>query len=379
MNFQRMTDFLDSLPGTGTPGVDCVVMQNHKQIYRHFAGLSDREKQIPMYGNERFILYSASKVITCTAALQLYEKGAFLLTDPLYEYLPEYRNMQVAFKDENGQAQLRDSQRPILVRDLFTMGTGLPAERRSKAVVDVIQKTDGAAPTLEVAKAMAKQPLLFDPGAGYCYGVSHDVLGGLIVAVSGKTLSEYFKDHIFEPLDMTRTEYLHGDGTNRGVMAQYRRDLATKDVNRIPCIHQSDLGREYESGGSGWSSCVEDYAKFNDALACGGVGATGERILSPATIDLMRTNQLSVTQMQAFNESIGWHGYGYGLGVRTHMEPVVSGSNSPVGEFGWSGWAGAFTLVDPQNRLSLFYASHVTDNIDGYIHPRLRNILYSCL
>ena len=96
MNFQRMTDFLDSLPGTGTPGVDCVVMQNHKQIYRHFAGLSDREKQIPMYGNERFILYSASKVITCTAALQLYEKGAFLLTDPLYEYLPEYRNMQVA-------------------------------------------------------------------------------------------------------------------------------------------------------------------------------------------------------------------------------------------------------------------------------------------
>ena len=55
-----------------------------------------------------------------------------------------------------------------------------------------------------------------------------------------------------------------------------------------------------------------------------------------------------------------------GLGVRTHMEPVVSGSNSPVGEFGWSGWAGAFTLVDPQNRLSLFYASHVTDNIDGY-------------
>lgn len=61
------------------------------------------------------------------------------------------------------------------------------------------------------------------------------------------------------------------------------------------------------------------------------------------------------------------------------MEPVVSGSNSPVGEFGWSGWAGAFTLVDPQNRLSLFYASHVTDNIDGYIHPRLRNILYSCL
>ena len=315
----------------------------------------------------------------CTAALQLYEKGAFLLTDPLYEYLPEYRNMQVAFKDENGQAQLRDSQRPILVRDLFTMGTGLPAERRSKAVVDVIQKTDGAAPTLEVAKAMAKQPLLFDPGAGYCYGVSHDVLGGLIVAVSGKTLSEYFKDHIFEPLDMTRTEYLHGDGTNRGVMAQYRRDLATKDVNRIPCIHQSDLGREYESGGSGWISCVEDYAKFNDALACGGVGATGERILSPATIDLMRTNQLSVTQMQAFNESIGWHGYGYGLGVRTHMEPVVSGSNSPVGEFGWSGWAGAFTLVDPQNRLSLFYASHVTDNIDGYIHPRLRNILYSCL
>lgn len=379
MDFRNLTAFLDTLPGLDTPGVDCIVMQDHKQIYRHFAGFSDRENQIPMDGNERFILYSATKPITCAAALQLYEQGAFLLTDPLYEYIPEFRDMQVAFADENGQMQLRKAERPVLVKDLFTMGSGLPSERRTAAVLDAIRATNGTAPTLEIAKAMAKQPLLFEPGTGYRYGISHDVLGGLIAAVSGKAFGQFAKEHIFNPLGMTRTAFLHGDLEEQGVMPQYQRDRTTGAVNRVPCRFPADIGPEFESGGSGLISCTEDYAKFNDALACGGVGATGERILSPATIDLMRTNQLNPGQLKEFNCTIGWHGYGYGLGVRTHMDPAISGSNSPIGEFGWSGWAGAFTLVDPENRLSLFYASHVLDNIDGYIHLRMRNILYGCL
>ena len=379
MAFQDLTAFLDTLPGLDTPGVDCIVMRDHREIYRHYAGCSDREAGLPMNGQERFILYSVTKPITCAAALQLYEKGAFLLTDPLCEYIPEYKDMQVAFTDENGQPQLRKAERPILVRDLFTMGSGLAGERRTEAVKAVIKNTNGAAPTLQVVKAMAQQPLLFEPGSGYCYGISHDVLGGLIEVISGKKLGDYFKESIFQPLGMSRTEHLHGDGAKKGVMAQYRRDRVTNQVLRIPCTHPSDLGTEYESGATGVVSCTEDYAKFNDALACGGIGATGERILSPATIKLMRTNQLCPAQLADFNRTIGWHGYGYGLGVRTHMDPVVSGSNSSLGEFGWSGWAGAFTLVDPAERLSLFFASHVVDNIDGYIHLRLRNILYGSL
>lgn len=379
MAFGDLTRFLDTLPGLGTPGVDCIVMQDHKQIYRHFAGCSDREKQIPMNGDERFILYSATKPITCVAALQMYEKGAFLLTDPLYEYIPEFRDMQVLVTGTDGKQHPEPAKTPIRVKDLFTMGSGLPGERRTEAVEAVIRNTNGAAPTLAVVKAMAQQPLLFEPGSGYCYGISHDVLGGLIEVVSGKKLGEYFQEHLFAPLGMTRTEHLHGDGTEKGVMAQYRRDCTTNQVLRIPCTHPSDLGTEYESGATGVISCTEDYAKFNDALSCGGIGATGERILSPATINLMCTNQLVSTQLADFNRTIGWHGYGYGLGVRTHMDPAISGSNSPIGEFGWSGWAGAFTLVDAANRLSLFYASHVMDNIDGYIHLRLRNILYGSL
>ena len=140
-----------------------------------------------------------------------------------------------------------------------------------------------------------------------------------------------------------------------------------------------DFGPEYESGGGGIVSSVNEYSKFCAALANGGLGLTGERILSSATVELMRVNQLTTPELL---KNFNWKqlkGYGYGLGVRTLIDKAASGSTGDLGEFGWGGAAGATVLIDPERRLSMFYAHHMLNPQEEYYQPRIRNVLYACL
>ena len=142
----------------------------------------------------------------------------------------------------------------------------------------------------------------------------------------------------------------------------------------LECVY--NLTDEYQSGGAGVVSSAEDYALFLDALANGGIGKSGNRILSTSTVELMRTNHLTVKQFEDFEK---WRsGYGYGLGVRTHIDKSLSGSLSPIGEFGWDGAAGAISMVDPSNKLSMTYFQQIL-GWDLRIQTEMRNILYTCL
>ena len=378
MDSDRMTRYLDSIPTFGAPGVDCIVQQEGKTVYRHMAGLSDREAGTPMTGKERFNLYSATKAITCTAALQLYEQGAFLLTDPVSKYLPEFDELQVKVGEENGRPILAPAQKKMTVRNLFTMTGGLGYDTGSPVLLNAAAKTQGRAPTREMVRAMASMPLYYEPGEHWRYSLAHDVLGALIEVWSGMRFGEYLQKNIFEPLGMTRTGFSRTQEDLADVMQQYRRDPVTGEITVYGMHNQFVFGTEYESGGAGLLSCVDDYIRFVSAMANGGVGETGARILHANTIDLMRENQLDAAQMKDFNW-VQFVGYGYGLGVRTLVSRAVSGSPGPLGEFGWGGAAGCYVLIDPQNHLGMFYAQHMLNSLEPVIHPRLRNILYSSL
>ena len=166
------------------------------------------------------------------------------------------------------------------------------------------------------------------------------------------------------------------DALEKRLAMQYLNEDA-KGIRPIGAQNPYVLGPAYDSGGAGLVTTVDDYIRFADMLAMGGVGLTGERILSKATIDLMRTNHLNDAQMKDFCW-IQMAGYGYGLGVRT-MVDRTRGALSPVGEFGWGGAAGAYVLIDPDNRVTAYYAQHMLNNQEPYVHPRLRNLIYSCL
>lgn len=374
MNFEIITNYLDSLDAEGIPSIDCMIYKNHELVYRHFNGYADSAKTKTMSGNELYLMFSATKLITMTAALQLVEKKKLDLDKPVSDYLPAYADLKV--RKEN---QVVPAQKVLLVRHLLSMQSGLDYDLQRSGIMRVLNEKGQQATTQELVNAFSETPLIFEPGEHFEYSLSHDVVGALIEVVSGMSLGEYFSQNIFKPLEMKDTYFAKPINKNERLVTQYMYDNEKHLSNEmeLSCCYQ--LSENYESGGAGLISCVEDYGKFADMLACGGVSSKGIRILKEETIDLMRTNMLGQTQREDFANNTGKVGYGYGCGVQMLLEPEKCSTKAPIGVFGWDSAAGAFIMMDPHNHIAIVYAQHVRgcDYAYSTIHPMLRDLLYT--
>ena len=335
--FKQTKALCDQFIKMGIPGFDLMVYKDGQCILRYMCGYADPDKNIPITGKEKYHIYSCSKLFTCVAALQLWEKGCFSLEDDLGDYIPAFKNMTV--KTESGSVK---AQNPIRIHNLFEMTSGLSYALYTPELKEFYKKS--TCPTLELVQEYAKRPLEFEPGAKWLYSLSHDVLAALVEVWSGQKFEDYTKEHIFDPLGMTHTTFLHPLEDWEGFARQYRYNEATGEYE--PWWKNTYRpGPEYASGGAGCVSTVEDYVKFLEALRIGDV------ILKKETIDLMSTNRLTPAQEATY--TLGGVGSGYGLGVRTPNKDL---SRS---EFGWGGAAGAYCSVDRKNGLSIYYAQHV--------------------
>ena len=373
MRFQPLKEYIDRLLESQLPWAEVMVIDRKEKVCCYRNGYCDLEKTTPVDESQIIYVFSMTKILTCLAGLQLLEKGYFQLSDPLSTYLPEFELMTARVLHPDGQEEIQKASQPILVRDLFTMSAGFSYNLNSPAIVDAVKQTHGKLSTRQFAIALAKEPLLFEPGTRWYYSLCHDVLGALIEVVSGLRFGQYIQEHITGPLGMIDTGFMLTalQQTRLAPLYEFKQGRVVRnDVNG----HR--LRTEFESGGAGLYSTVSDFALLLDAMTHGGVGANGTRIISAASLVLMRTDQLTDAMRSGFN----WEhfaGYGYGLGVRTHISQSVSGSRSSLGEFGWSGAAGAFGLVDPHQQLTVMYAQHL---IGGPIdHRPLKNIVYGCL
>lgn len=388
MNFTPMGAMMDRLTGWRIPGNAAMVTVDGEEVFSYQSGYANLETRESFTCDHLLNLYSCSKPATVTAALQLYEKGFFLLDDPLYEFIPEYHEMTVRTADG-----IRKAETPITLRHLFTMTSGLNYRTDVPALDTARTITQGKMDTLTVVKCLAREPLDFEPGHHWQYSLSHDVLAAVVEVISGKRFSDYMQENIFDPLDMDRTRY-HNQTVQDQMAQQYRwvddrqADLvslqsgAYRDadgyVMNVGLGNHLEFGPEYDSGGAGIVSSIRDYLKFCTALARSGIGTNGERILCPGTIELLKTNQLNPQQMQTLSWPV-LRGYGYGLGVRTTIDRAAAGYNGGQGEFGWGGAAGASIYIDTQRKAAMVYSHHMLNPQEPYYQPRLRNVLYACL
>ncbi|MCL2663371.1 MAG: beta-lactamase family protein [Oscillospiraceae bacterium] len=377
MDFTKVINYLESLSDIGIPGTDLSLYLKGNEVFRHQTGFADLESQTPIKPDTLYAIWSMTKVVTCAAALRFYEEGKFLLTDPLYEYLPDFKDMTFRKTRANGEVDIEPCTQPIKIVDLFTMSSGLTYNVSNKliAAAETAKNKD----LQEAVSALSKEALYFEPGTRWHYGLSHDVLGALIEVLSGKTFGEYLHDNIFAPLDMEDTFFslsIPEDKAGRIATAYEFDEITRKHKKAAPTPMIGDW--RFESGGGGLISSVDDYAKFANTLCSGGTASNGYRLLGKATVDLMKTNHLDNTRLGDYRW--GHHsGYGYGLGVRTMIDKAAGGSNSSPGEFGWSGMLGTVVVMDPTAELTYVYAQQLMPSKEEYVAPRLRNVIYSCL
>lgn len=388
MRFQKLTQFLDSLDETfGLPSIDCQITHGNEIVYRHSAGYADAAKTRPVEPDTLYYLYSATKVITVTAAMQLIEAGRLHLEDRLDQYLPEFANLHYAPDFVIGaqpvcwptrKDRLLPAQNPIRILDLFRMTAGLSYDTASEEIQTLCRQTNGQATTREMISALARMPLLYEPGTRWVYSLAHDVLAAVVEVISGQSFENYLRQHIFDPLEIQDMYFTLNKAQTARLCTQYMTDPETHVIHPVDSINHYRLSDAYQSGGAGLVATVDAYSRFIQAMSNEGIGVSGQRILTRASIDEMRLNRLNAPMLEDF---AGIHkvGYGYGLGVRTLL--AGSASKSPVGEFGWDGAAGAYVLIDIDNHLSIFVAEHVLSFPQSYdeIHPAIRDLTYEAI
>ena len=234
--------------------------------------------------------------------------------------------------------------------------------------------------TAKIVDEAAAVPLCFHPGRYWVYGFSHDILGRLIEVLSGRKLGQYLSETIFEPLSLKDTAFYVPKEKQSRLVKPYRlgpkglKELGANDLDSDPA---SPNPPAFESGGGGLCSTMADCASYACMLL--GNGKPGkERILSRKTIELIRSKHCIPLEM-ASNLSDEITGYGYGLGVRTMLNPAAAGLNGSVGEWAWDGLMGTYYLIDPAEELVALFFTQLLSDINGRLQRGFIQTVYGAI
>ncbi len=327
------------------PGVVAMATDGRQVLYEGAFGLRKLGDPAAMTLDTVFWIASMTKAITSVAAMQLVEQGRIGLDQPLDSVVPKLANPQVMDGfDADGQPRLRPARRSITLHDLLTHIAGFVYEMWNGDISRYLKAT-GRPGTGTGLNAALEQPLAFDPGARWEYGINTDWVGKVVEAVSGQTLGAYFAEHITGPLGMADTQFGRPDSGR--VATIHRRDPAGS-------LEASSSGRpakpELESGGGGLFSTGPDYLKFLTALLQG-----GGVLLRPETVALMGRNQIGAlevgpmpTMIPAATNTVSFFPdmvkrWGYGFLINTE----AGHAGRSAGSLAWGGLANCYYWLDP--------------------------------
>lgn len=368
-------------------GANAAVYRDGRCLYLHSVGYADREAEKPMTSDTIFRIYSMTKPVTAAAVLQLTERGLIHPDMPVAEILPEFRNLRVC--DAGGGSH--PARNVLRIQHLLNMQSGMPypdqqtpAHQAAASLfgqTDVERRAGNPCTTREFCRRIAALPIAFEPGTHWMYGTSADILGGIVEEVTGENYRDYLQTHLFEPLGMYDTDFYVPAEKQDRFAAAYEPvgGELVRDEKTYFCLNDQRTLPAFLSGGAGLTSTITDYAKFAQALACGGIGMNGTRILSEASVDYMRTPQVAGEGFRRDQDWDSLRGYAYGSLVRVLTDRAAFGTLAAPGEFGWDGWTGTYFCSDPSAHLSILFFIQVS--CAGTSRPvrLLRNIVYAHL
>jgi len=362
------------------PGAVMAVARNGQPAYYEAVGVLDPKSGAPMPKDAIFRIYSMSKPIVTVAAMMLVEEGKLQIGDPVSHYLPELKGMKVGVEktDASGKPALElvNAQREMTVHDLLRHTSGLTYGFFGKSLVKDRYReahVDVGVPHAEYLSVVSQLPLHYQPGTTWDYSQSTDVLGRVIEVVSGKSLYQFEKERLLDPLGMKDTSFYVIDDAKKPLVAEPLPD--DRKIGAGAEMNDPREARKMESGGGGMVSTVDDYARFAQMILGGGI-LDGKRYLSPKTVAYMGANHIGpgsgVVPGPYYLPGPGF-GFGLGFAVRTDVGAVpYEGS---VGEMSWSGAGGTTFWVDRQeNMIVVFMAQTISQR--GRIRTTLKNLVY---
>jgi CubicO group peptidase (beta-lactamase class C family) len=338
-------------------GAVTILARHGKVVETRVYGDRDLATSAPMTKDTIFRDYSMTKPVTGVAMMILYEQGKWLPWDPISKFIPEFAHLKVfAGVDNEGKMILVDPDHPPTMQELMSHSAGFSYGNGHTQVDKMYQDLHvmHSANLQEMIDRLAQIPLNYQPGKGWTYSASMDIEGYIVEKLSGQTLPEFMREHIFTPVGMKDTGFFV-PAEKRGRFATNYRDNGqgglepTEAGGGAPTDYAAQPGMP--SGGGGLTSTAEDYYRFAQMLANGGV-LDGARVLAPATVKLMTTNHLGENLLTG-QFGIGQHvmrpGFGYGFNCAVAFDPPEAGLPVGKGTFFWDGAAGTWFWVDPTN------------------------------
>ena len=381
---ERVGEYMRNEVATGKiPGAIVLIQQHGRPVYFEKFGVRDVESRHPMTDDTIFRLYSMSKPVTSVAAMMLVEDGKLTLGDPLSKYIPAFADVKVGVeqRDEAGKSALalEPLRRPITIEDLLRHTSGITygfygdsAVRKLYANADLFRSDFDNA---DFADRLAKLPLAEQPETLWDYGHSTDILGRVIEVVSGKSLFQFEKERLLDPLEMGETVFYITDAAKRPRIAEPMPD--DRFTSPVAGIRDPMRIRRWESGGAGMVGTTGDYARFAQMLLNGG-SLDGKRYLKAETVARMTSDHIGPETKIArdyFYFPGADSGFGLGFAVRTSQPPDAS---LPLGEYRWDGVAGTFFFIDPKDDMFVICMMQ-TPSQRGRIETELKALVYEAL
>ncbi len=347
----NLRDILQAYVSNGlVPGAVGLVARGDR-VEVQAVGCTDTDGTSPMARDSIFRIASITKPVTAAAVMMLVEDGRIALEDPVGHWLPELASPVVVRTPASPVEDLVPAVRPITVTDLLTFraGYGFPSDFSLPAVRLLVSELNQGPPQPQLVAApdewmaaLARIPLLHQPGEAWLYNTCSDILGVLIARVSGHPLPEFLAERLFEPLGMTDTGFdVLADKLDR-FTSYYRTDPAG-DLELVDAPDgQWSSPPAFPSGAGGLVSTADDWYCFARMLLAGG-SVGGRQLLSAASVRQMTTDQLTPSQRAA--SRLFLEGQGWGFGGSVDVE-AIDLWNVP-GRYGWVGGTGTAAHIIP--------------------------------
>ena len=338
-----------------------VLVGNEKGIvYQKAFGIKNPLTNEKYNTDDIFRIASMTKAITSIAILKLWEDGRINLDDPIEKYIPEFKNTEIleTFDEKDSSYTSKPSTKKITIRQLLTHTSGIGYDfidgnpsikaifhkkKQSFMKNGVMCFCDEDVTIGEAIRNLADVPLHHEPGEKFTYSMGLDVLGYMIEIVSGKKLDVFYREEIFDPLDMNDTYfYLPDSKKERLVPVQTKKDdnWVIFEDDRFNENYPVEGERKFFAGGCGLSSTVEDYYKFLSVFLNNGK-YKGKSFIGKQTNDLLFQNQLPDT-----------FGFGVGLALGIVLDKdLKNGGTGTAGTLLGGGYWNTSCFTDPNDKV----------------------------